>query len=553
MQLISRPWLTRLAAGVCVGAALITTPVFAQTTIVDPTKELTEDVVTRILGLEKADLDEASGDEAKLKIRKLIAEGIVLFREGKGDDALKKFESARDADSSLPPADVLLARLCFAVNDQNFVRLGLNVLNRAADKEPNAPEPYLMLGQLALLEGRLTDAYVLFEKANLELDGKATKWSEDKLKTYKKNVYAGRVSVCEQRQNWKQGETEVDHWLALDPQDPVALFRKGRLLFMQADKDDKKIAEARKLLEDAYANAVSNRKDPEQLPVVPPVELALLELQTANGSVEKARKEITLIDSKESEWKANKKEGSRVFSTVSQWYLGQGNFNQAKNYAIKASEMDPKSPALRQLTAVIDYYNNHNKEAEDEFSAMNQEQPDDFFAANFLALVLADAKLPDGANDDTKRLKAVRIAEMNARLNPKSPVALATLGWAYYNAGRNIEAAKLFGALEQEQNVQVSPDTAYYMAKTFASLPSDQFPNALGRAKSLLELAVKSTGVFRYKQEARSWLVNLGGKLPPEDNTDSSTTPTVPVSRTTPKNNDTPPTTTPEPKKPENP
>ena len=61
--------------------------------------------------------------------------------------------------------------------------------------EPEAPEPYLMLGQLALLEGRLTDAYVLFEKANLELDAQAGKWSEEKLKTYKKNVYAGRQNL----------------------------------------------------------------------------------------------------------------------------------------------------------------------------------------------------------------------------------------------------------------------------------------------------------------------------------------------------------------------
>lgn len=537
MQMISRPWYRRVALTACLGALFVAGSASAQTSNVNSTEAvLTEEVVTRILGLEQDDLKVGEGKSADHvdRLRKLIAEGVTLFREGKGDDALKKFEAANDIEKSLPPADVFLARLCFAVNDQNFVRLGLQMLNRAADKFPEAPEPYLMLAQLGLLEGRLTDAFVLFEKANSTLDPKTQSWSEAKMKTYKKNVYAGRVSVCEQRQNWDQGIAEVDHWLALDPADPVALFRKGRLLFMKSDKDDAKVAEARKLLDEAYVNAVKNQKTPDELPAVPPVELALLELQTASGNLDKARDEISLIDKKASEWDANQKEGSRVYSTVSQWYLGQGEFKRANEYAAKASAVDKDSQALRQLTAVVHYYDN-SPLAESEFMEMNQAQPDDFFAANFLALVLADAKGADGSNDDTKRAKAVRIAEMNARLNPKSPVALSTLGWAYYNAGRVMEAAKLFGALEQEQNVQVSPDTAYYMAKTFAALPSQQFPNALGRAKSLLELAVSSTGVFRYRKEAESWLTNLGGTVPPRSSTSPTTIPVSSATPTTPK------------------
>jgi hypothetical protein len=104
---------------------------------------------------------------------------------------------------------------------------------------------------------------------------------------------------------------------------------------------------------------------------------------------------------------------------------------------------------------------------------------------------------------------------MNARLNPRSPVALATLGWAYFNSGRMNEAAQIFGAMEQQQNLQVAPDTAYYMAKTFAALPAAQFPNALNRAKALIESAVSTTGAFRYRQEAERWLETMGGVVPP--------------------------------------
>jgi len=104
---------------------------------------------------------------------------------------------------------------------------------------------------------------------------------------------------------------------------------------------------------------------------------------------------------------------------------------------------------------------------------------------------------------------------MNARLNPRSPVALATLGWVYFNSGRKNEAAQIFGSLEQQQDLQVAADTAYYMAKTFASLPAAEFPNALNRAKALIESAVRTTGAFRYREDAERWLEALGGTVPP--------------------------------------
>lgn len=519
MRLSTSRWFDRLIFAVFVAATATSQPAWGQPAArVNPDEILTADVITRVLGLENSDLtpdDKLTGEsrETMEKKRKLMAEAVVAFRNGDGDGALAKFEDAIQIDASLPPADVFLARLCFAVNDQNYVRLGLSILNRAADKHPEAPESYLMFGQLALLEGRLTDAYVLFEKAAQAIDVRAPLLSESKTMQYKKLSYSGRVSVCEQRQNWDRGLIELIPWLALDPADPSALFRKGRLIFMKDPKDAAKINEARKLFEDAYQAAVAARTKDEELPAVPPAELALLELYTANGEVEKARSEIALLDRKTTEWQADPREGSRVYSTISQWYLGQGEFKQAETYAAKATELDKDSQALKQLTAVLHYFAG-DLQAEAEFSRMNQEQPDDFFAANFLALTLADAKTADGNADDVKRGKAVRIAEINARLNPRSPVALATLGWVYLNVGRVNEAAQIFGTLEQQQNLQISPDTAYFMAKTFAALPSAQFPNALGRSKSLLELAVNAGGAFRYRPEAERWLTALGGTVP---------------------------------------
>lgn len=506
----------------------------AQAPRVNTDEVLTDDVLTRVLGFEKGEMTVSAGATPETndqinKKRKLLAEAVTAFRGGNGDAALAKFEELTKLDAALPPADVFLARLCFAVSDPNVVKLGLVVLNRAAGQHPTAPEPYLMFGQLALLEGRLTDADVLFEKADTLITARSTLLSKSKLDLYRKNAYGGRVSVCEQRQNWDQGLVAIDAWLSFDPDDAVAMFRKARLIFMKDPKDATNVAEARKLFEAAYKQAVDDAKGKDEAVAVPPAELALLELQTANGNIDKAAEEIALLDRKAADWEADKREGSRVYSTISQWYLGQGEFKTAETYAAKATLLDRDSQALRQLTAVLHYYAG-DAQAEAEFAQMNQEQPDDFFAANFLALALSDAKTFDNKPDDVKRAKAVRIAEMNARLNPRSPVALATLGWTYFNAGRINEAAQLFASLEQQQGLQVAPDTAYYMARTFAALPSSQYPNALGRSKSLLELAVQAGGVFRYRKPAEEWLTALGGVVPPRN----SAATTVPASSTTP-------------------
>jgi tetratricopeptide (TPR) repeat protein len=487
---------------------------------VNPDQVLTEDVVVRILGMEMDELavppvkdDDAESKAAavrKKEERQAIAEAIAAFHGGDGDAAVKKFKEAGNIDPDLPPANVLMARLCFVAGDQNVVALGRNFLERSADKDADRPEPYLMLAQLALVEGRLTEAYVLFEKAGKLIETDEVRWSEKKRKTLLKSAWGGRVSVCEQRQNWRQGLEEAATWLAIDAEDPVATFRNARLIFMQAPKIPASAVNARTEFERAYELAKAAVKGKDRTAAVPPAELALLELHSANGNSDAAREELQRIDAKSAEWEAEKREGSRVYSAVSQWYLGQGDFGEAQKYASRAIALDKDSEALEHLNAVLHYFA-RDPAAEAEFTQINQEKPDDFFSTNFLALILSEATLPNGGIDEAKRAKAVRMAEMNVRLNPRSPVALSTLGWAYFNSGRRTEAAQIFGALDQQPNLQVSADTAYYMARSFAALPPTQFPNAMSRARALLESAVRSTGAFRYRQNADQWLETLGG------------------------------------------
>lgn len=524
----------------CVGMVQAQTPAAS-------TEVLTDDIITQVLGMDKEQLTAKAGDadasrtERVNKLRAAFSDAITAFRAGDVEKTRAKLEEARQADSSISPSAVYLARLCFATNDQNLVKVGRQFLDEAVDKEPSSPEAYMIFGNLALLEGRLADAELQFTRAAELVDSpSAPQWTKEQKNTFLKNIAGGLVSVCEQRRNWSRGLNEIQAWLSIDANDPNALFRQGRLIFLQDQKnpkDEKTVADARAKFEEAYKAAVEKLAGKDELSAVVPPELALLELQSATGNVDKAREEIKRIDSKSAEYNdpKSKKEGSRVYSTLSQWYLGQGEFDKATEYANKATAIDKESPALKQLTAVLYYYANNYEAAEREFQLMHQESPQDMFAANYLALTLIEAaKKPDGSVDAAKMNKAVQVAELSARLNQKSPVALATAAWAYFNAGRIGDAAQIFAAFEQQPNMELTPDTAYYMARVYAALPAGQFPQAFNRARELMARVIGTAGgTFKHRKEAEQFHVNWGGQLPPKA-TGTGTTPAPSTGTTTP-------------------
>jgi|GEM_PF-1528476 len=534
-----------------------------------PLPSLNEDLMT-VLGIHKTQLDEgaATGETAKKAVqnaRKHIQEGVRSFQQRDGETALKELDAAFKLDPSLPPPNVMVARLCFSSNDQNVVNQGRGFLERAVISHKQTPEVYFLLGRLALADGRLSDAELNFEKAQLYTPPKqgeqpttdlpptaAAGWSVERRDAFLKEVYAGRVSVCEQRNEWNEAESHLISWIALDPNDAMAHFRKGRVLFMQeAQKDtepkNKNYTEARTEFESAYKMALeqlpADKKN--ELTVVIPPNLAMQQLLSGTPAKEETEAEVkTLLEMAESF--PNDKEKARVYSELSKWYLQQNNPAKAGELAGKAQSFDQESPAMNQLSAVMRYYANDPK-ALDDFSKLNSAAPDDFTASNYLALLLSDSRIPD----DKK--KAVRLAELNVRLNPKSPEAVSTLGWAYYRDGRTADAmqvyAQLLQAVQQGQG-QINADTAYYMAKVIVDSPGGT--ERIGGIIDLLKQSTSSQGPFKNRQLAEQWLERLvgGGSGGEERGSTIDTNPakagTTPVSGTggTPAPKPATPTTT---------
>jgi tetratricopeptide (TPR) repeat protein len=476
--------------------------------------EVLNDNILRALGIEREWL---SGNE---KLKTTLTEAIQKFNVGDGNGTLEKLGEAVKTDVSLPPAELLLARLLILINDINR---GRQLLDQVASKNPDSPEVYLLLGNLALGEGRFTDAYLEYTQAG-EWVGKKTNWIDSRRTNFLREVYSGKAAVFEQLQNWERAKNELLVWQEMNDQDPLVHLRKGRILYLEGvkpDEDDKKF-------DAPYNNALTELQEAYRLqkeakekglykndPVIERPELVLLQLHTAANKFDRAREELKKLDADEKNIETNDpKEAGRIFTQVSIWHLRQGEFDEARTYATKATALDKESPALKALSAMLGYYSNDPK-AEEDFAKMHVDAPSDFFSSNYLALILSESP------DQSKRGRAVQLAEMNARLYPQSAEALSTLGWCYYNVGRYQEALKVMGVFTQ--GAQISPDTAYYFAKVLMSANNGATRDII----NLLDSAIAAKGPFKHRRAAEQWRGALRGDVPfdPKPTTSALSTP----------------------------
>jgi hypothetical protein len=77
-------------------------------------------------------------------------------------------------------------------------------LERAVAEDGEHPEVFILFGNLALMEGRLADASVHFEKARILAAAK--RWTADQRKRFDRLCHQGDAFVAESRGDWKGGE-----------------------------------------------------------------------------------------------------------------------------------------------------------------------------------------------------------------------------------------------------------------------------------------------------------------------------------------------------------
>jgi tetratricopeptide (TPR) repeat protein len=397
-----------------------------------------------------------------------LHKAIESFQKGDYEQALKFLQAAAKKREDLIPPRLILAKL-FLLHNQ--IKQGRDVLEQAAVESPEHPEIYLIFGRLALQEGRLTDARLHFDTA-AEL-ARSKQWPLQLQEGFLRDAHAGRASEAEQRRSWSDAQTALTAWLKLEPKNGQARQRLGAALFRQGKHD-----QGRREMEQAMQD------DPK----LEPAAIALGWLYTEIGQQDQA-----------AQWmEAAVKEAPKDFRahlSHARWLLEQNRAEEAGRAADAAARLAPDSRDTQFLRGLIARTCKDYAPAERLFETLHQQSPGDFSISNQLALTLVEQ------TDDSKRQKALQLAEINARLYPNAGEALSTLGLVYYRLGRTEDAEKALRA--SLSGGAGSSDTVYYLARLLAER------GQVDEAKRLLKLALDAPGLFSFRKEAREQLEHL--------------------------------------------
>jgi len=407
-----------------------------------------------------------------------VADAIAAFRQGKIEAARQTLLAVKKQHPELAPADVMLAQLQLSVGRTGDAERSLD---RATRTEAADPEPFVILAEIALREGRRAYAGLGYTRG------------EELLKTYKANarrlrqltlrVHAGLAAVDEWREQYDSAATHLQAWMDLDPKAALPVGSLGRVKFL-----NKQYQEARA----AFAKLAALDKE------APPVEIAMGRLFWDNGLREEAQQSM------EAAVKADP-EDIRVRLTVAEWALTAGLLALAQQNVDAALALDKESVGARVLSARMARQAGDLPKAEKILSAAVLAAPTSFAATNELARTLAAmddaAKHKSGLDYARQNHKALQGSKSAAGVE-----AMVTFGWLLLRNGRGAEAEAVLNALPTGSTI--SPENAYYAAKIYLERGKRQL------AANALKAALQGDVAFPGRRDAETLLQSLSTPVP---------------------------------------
>lgn len=401
-----------------------------------------------------------------------VDEAVAKFNEGNVEQARELLQVLVTRHPELSPPGVMMARLFLTKNQEPLARLELE---RTVLAQPDDPEAYELLGNLALAGRRITEADLLYTKVG-ELLGKLA--DSSRKKQLQLRQYAGLATVAESRGQWELAKNQLEQWSQLAPEDARPHLRLGQALF-QLQQPDAAFAEFQKSDELAEESTAP--------------ELMMARLYEQTGQKDKAEEWVKLVVERHPD-DATARVG------VAETYWRDGKLDEAKLHADKALELKPDMLEAQLVRGLIARFSRDYAEAEKRFEAAHLAAPANFLAANQLALALAEQDDPEKLN------RALQLAQLNGKQHPQEPEILATMGLVLIKNKRYDEAERLLRQLAGTN--QMSGDAAYYLSQVLAQKKQTE------EAKQLLQLALASTGPFVNRAEAQAMLESLGGQTP---------------------------------------
>ena len=398
---------------------------------------------------------------------------IGRFRDRDVAGCREILDRIRSEHAAVPPPGVMMALLWHGVNQAGPARVELDAATLAF---PDDPEPYLLLGDIAFRERRVTEAALLFDRA---ADLTAA-FSGDPRRTRDLEIRnaAGNAAVAETRGQWETARAWLTTWLHLDPDNAGAHQRMGIAMFRLGDTDRALACfrEARTLDEKA---------------VHPEIALARLYADAKDDATARRLVESAL---------AAAPDDPAVHVAAAQWHLGRNDLEAAARAADAALALDPDKLDARIVRGTVARMQREYAAAATFFEAALAGAPGSFLASNALALALIES------DDEAARRRALELAETNAAMHrdgsPHQIGALTTLAWIAYRLGRREDAERILEPISRHN--ALTADGAFYVATILADRGERD------RARAILEEVLATDPMFVTRPDALDLLERLG-------------------------------------------
>lgn len=396
-----------------------------------------------------------------------------FFLDSNSVQVTEMMDELANADDRLPPRDLLLAGLSYAINNSNQ---GKTLLERAAIQHPEHPSIALAFARLALVQGRLYDALVLAENARM-LSQKAL--LDDETKQHYEIEATDSITIIELRRgNLQAASGWSQQWEILDPQSDKMLLASAEIQFLM-EKSDQAIE---------YLNRRSSEKQLEL-----PTPLVLANWFQAKGDYTNYGKWMQAAYEKHPD-------NSLTQLQYAVFLLRQEEFDQAKTVISQYETEHGESIQSMLVLGRIAFSEQDYPAAEKLFEQVFQRQPNNFEHSYLYALVLLESP------DEEKRQQAIPLAQRSYQLFSNNQLAIATLGWALLRTGSQEPGAQL---LEQAaQAGEMLPDTAYFLAKLKES------EGRKIQARIILDPFLQTPEIFLYRSRAKQLIENLSDDEP---------------------------------------
>lgn len=429
----------------------------------------------------------AESARAQITTKILIDDAVpeIGNRYGDVDEAIKRFtnrdvlaarqflESAKKKDPSLPPVDLLLAKMYFLSGNANAGRVSLE---KTAMDNPEDPEAYLVLADQAVQQGRTIEADALYDKG-LAL---TTKYSGNakRKRNFEIRSRSGRAAVAQRRKSWDAAVTDLQALLKIDPDNAAGHYRLGQSLCMLQK------------FQDGFNEFTAAKKADKNLP-------------DANVATAMMYDQLKMADKVQPFFDralAANKTDPATLTAYTQWLIKSASpesLAKAETLLAEARKANPGNLNLLILSGVASHMLKKLKPAEDYFVEAHGISPDNGDVINQLALLLIEQ------SDPAKRTRALQFANMSAQLNNQNADAQITLSWVLYQLARTSEAETALRNGLQLGNL--SPDSSYLVSKILVE------QNRGDTAKQILESALDAdaAGIFIYRKDAEALLKTL--------------------------------------------